>query len=442
MLMNQALKVAYLLTRFPHTTETFIMREMYWIREQEVEVHIFSLLNPKEGPVHQQARELLPSVRYGPHLSWGVARAHLHYLRRSPGRYLRALARVIRQTHREPRVLARTLLLFPKTVYFARQMEGLGIDHVHAHFVWLEGLAAGVVRDLLGIPFTINPHAFDLFERDQQDVRAELENASRVIAISGYHRDYMARLCPGIPADSIQLVHCGLEADRFQPVPRQSDRGRCRILSVGRLVDKKGHQHLVDACSLLARRGIDFHCDIVGHGPLKDTLQASIERHGLQDRVALLGALDQHQILELYQSSDLFTLPCVVSATGDQDGIPVSLMEAMACQLPVVTTAVAGIPELVQHEQSGLLVRQADPSELADALERLITDPSLRRKLGEQARRVVLAEFQVQDTTARLASIFREVNRERANRTRTQMGTVDMATAEPAWMAKGDTDAS
>jgi colanic acid/amylovoran biosynthesis glycosyltransferase len=405
--MDDKLKVAYMLHRFPYLTETFIMREMYWIREHGVQLHIFSLLDPKKDqPVHEQAQELMQHVRYSPFLSWDLLRAQLHFLFRSPARYFRALARTVWQTYREPGVLARVLLLFPKSVYFARQMEELGIEHIHAHFAWLEGIAAGVARDLVGITFTINPHAFDLFQRNQDDVRKELENATKVTTISEYHRQYIAELSPKIDAADVEIIHCGLEVDLFQPAPEE--RGRpVRILSIGRLIEKKGHEYLVDACALLAKRGLQFRCDIVGAGPLQGSLQERIDRHGLRDRVALLGPLDQEQILQLYRTTDIFALPAVIAASGDRDGIPVVLMEAMACELPVVTTAVTGIPELVQDGESGLIVAQRDASDLAQALERLIADPDLRPRLGKEGRRAVLEGFQVQDSAKKLASVFR-----------------------------------
>jgi colanic acid/amylovoran biosynthesis glycosyltransferase len=403
------LKVAYILHRFPHLTETFIMREMYWIRRHAVDVQIYSLLNPRPSPVHQQAQELLPSVHYSPFISWKVLRAQIDSVKRSPSRYFRAWAKTIWQTYREPGVLLRALAIFPKSVYFARQMEELDVDHVHAHFAWLEGIAAGIVSDLTDITFTIHPHAFGLFGRNQRDVRSELENATQVVTISEYHREYIAALCPRIDLDAIKVVHCGLDTGRFRSTSRDSAGGPVRILAVGSLIEKKGHEYLIDACALLAERGLSFECDIVGCGPLQGMLQTRIDRHGLHDTVRLLGALEQARVLELYQSANVFALPCVVAQGGDRDGIPVALMEAMACELPVITTPVAGIPELVLDGETGLFVEERGALSLANALERLITDENMRRQLGRQARQRILEGFQIQHNTAKLAGLFREV---------------------------------
>lgn len=407
--MAHGLKVAYVIHRFPHLTETFIMREMYWIRQYGVELHIFSLLSPRPTPVHEQAKELLPFVRYSSFISWDVLKAQFRFLQRSPGRYLLALAKTIWSTYREPGVLLRALTIFPKSVYFAGQMEELGIDHVHAHFVWLEGIAAGIVSDLLGITFTIHPHAFGLFGRNQRNVRRQLEKASRIVTISGYHRAYIAALCPRIDPYEIEVVHYGLETDRFRPTSRQAGAGPVRILSVGRLIEKKGHEYLIDACALLIERGLVIQCDIVGTGPLRRALEARIQQHGLRGRVTLLGALEEARVLELYRRTDIFALPCVVARSGDQDGMPVALIEAMASELPVVSTSVAGIPELVRDGQTGLLVEQRDVSGLADALGRLIADERMRKRLGKQARQTILEGFQIQHSAAKLAAIFRQI---------------------------------
>ncbi|MDX1522314.1 MAG: glycosyltransferase, partial [Anaerolineae bacterium] len=365
--MHTGFKVAYILHRFPYVTETFIMRELYWLREQGLDLTIFSLLPPKHAVVHEQARALLPLTRYSPYLSWQIIDAQRHFLWRSPGRYLRAFLEMVRQTMFEPTVLLRALALFPKSVYFARQIEALEIDHIHAHFVWLEGLAAGIAADLLDVTYTIQPHAFGLFSRNQRDVRRELEKASQVITISTYHRAYIADLCPNLAPEDIEIVYCGLEPERLQrngspPTGPRPDDDTLQILSVGRFVEKKGHEYLIDACALLAERGLNFRCRIAGgEDHERPALQARIERHGLQDYVELLGVLDQEQVLSLYQQSDIFALACVVAADGDRDGIPVVLMEAMACELPVVTTPMTGIPDLVEHGVTGLLVPERDP---------------------------------------------------------------------------------
>jgi len=410
--LGQTLKVAYILREFPSISETFILREMYWIRQQGIEVHIYALFPPPDhhSPIHKQARELLPVTHYSAYLNWEVIKAQFCFLGRSPFRYLRALSKTIWHTCREPGVLLRALAIFPKSVRYALQMEEAGIRHVHAHFVWLEAISASIVTDLLDITFSICPHAFGLFRRNHRDLRLQLENASQVVTVSAYNQAYIDGLCPHISADGVELVRCGLEANRWQPPSRPKDNRPVQILSLGRLIRKKGHAYLIDACALLAEQGIAFQCRIIGEGRGRKQLQAHIARRGLQGHVMLVGALDQGQVLRLCQASDIFVLACVTAQDGDQDGIPVALMEAMACELPVVTTPVAGIPELVRDGETGLLVEQRDVAGLAGAIECLIVDQGMRERLGKRARQTILSQFEIQRNVTKLAALFRRVS--------------------------------
>lgn len=408
--MTRKFKVAYILHRFPYLTETFIMREIYWLQRQGIDVEIFSLLSPKHSVVHEQAQELLSVTHYSPFVSWDVLKSQVYFLARSPGRYMRAFFNLMRQTIREPGVLLRALVLFPKSIYFARLIQQKKMDHMHSHFVWIDAIAAGVAHDVLGITFTIHPHAFGLFGRNQKSVKCELEHATQIVTISEFHRDYIQRLCPGISREHINVVYCALETDLYQPVRRTKEDGPIQILSVGRMIEKKGFQYLIAACKRLADAGVDFKCVIIGGGTLKESLQNEIDKFGLQNQVQLMGSMSQTQVLEFYHKTDIFALPCVVAGDGDRDGIPVVLMEAMACGIPVVTTPVTGIPDLVQHEQTGLMVAERDVDALTAALEKLISEPNVRQQLGRQGRQIIMDKFDIRKNTAQLASIFKRVS--------------------------------
>ena len=408
--MEHRLKVAYILSRFPYLTETFILREMLMLRELGLDVHVFSMFPPLPTPVHEQAQEMMPYVHYSPFLlSTKLILAHLQFLFCSPIRYVGALFRAICQTYRERAVLLRVLMVFPKSVYFAKHMQDLGIDHIHAHFVWINGIAARIARDLTGITFSLHPHAFGLFMRDQESVRRQLELADGIVTISEYHRQYIADLCPRWSPEHVEVVHCGLDPEEFKPAYAPPDDGVVRIISVGSLYPKKGHEYLIDACAQLAKKGYAFHCSIVGAGPLEDALKARISEHGLQDCVMLLGPRKQEDVKDLYRKSDVFALACVVARSGDRDGIPTVLLEAMATRLPVVTTPVTGIPELVRDGETGLLVPERDAHALACALERLIHDETLRHILGRRGRQAVLSGFDLHQTAAQLVRFFQDI---------------------------------
>ena len=261
---------------------------------------------------------------------------------------------------------------------------------------------------LIGVTFSLHAHAFDLFSRDQVSVRRQLELADGVVTISEYHRQYIADLCSRWSQHDIKIVHYGLDPNEFtsESVPAADD--EMRILSVGSLVEKKGHEYLIDACALLADQGLAFHCSIVGSGPLESELRARIDRNRLQGRVSLLGPKIQAEVKYLYRHSDIFVLACIVAENGDKDGMPNVLLEAMVSQLLVVTTPIAGIPELVHHGKTGLLVPEKDCLALARALKQLMQDEHLRHKLGECGRQKVFDGFNINHTTLDLADYFRQ----------------------------------
>jgi colanic acid/amylovoran biosynthesis glycosyltransferase len=283
------------------------------------------------------------------------------------------------------------------------------VDHIHAHFVSVNAVAAQVAADLIGITYSIHAHAFDIFQRNQKSVRRQLKLAPAVVTIAEYNRTYIHNLCPSWCLDDIRVVHCGLNPEDFKPSIISYEDSMMHILSVGSLVEKKGHEYLIDACAQLADKGFKFQCSIVGGGSLQEKLQAQINKYSLQGIITLHGAKNQAQILDLYRHSDIFVLACVTALNGDIDGIPVVLMEAMAMQIPVITTPVTGIPELVQDGKNGFLVPERDAGALALAIERLINDKSLRNKLGQQGRRTVLAGFDIHQTGAQMAEIFKEI---------------------------------
>jgi colanic acid/amylovoran biosynthesis glycosyltransferase len=300
------------------------------------------------------------------------------------------------------------LLLFPKAAHYARIMRSQGIDHIHVHFAWVQQIMAVVVSRLIGVSNSVTLHAFDLYTQNPAIVRGQLEAATRLITISDFNRDFIASLCPEIARDDVALVRLSLDMDEFQPGDRGDGTGTCQLLSVGRLVAKKGYEYLIEACALLSQRGLDVHCSIVGEGPRAEKLEALVADLGLESDVTFTGALAAADVRRLYQQSDLFALACVVVDSGDRDGMPTVLIEAMATGMPVVSTPVTGIPELVTDGENGFLVPQRDVPALAKALETLMQNKDLRTRMGRKARERVASEFDSRRTALQLANVFRE----------------------------------
>jgi glycosyltransferase involved in cell wall biosynthesis len=232
-----------------------------------------------------------------------------------------------------------------------------------------------------------------------------------VIAISEFNRSHVEALRTCLP-EAISMIHCGIDLTKFEGQPfveRARHNGDpVRILSVGSLVPKKGHRYLIEACHLLHERGMDFTCTIIGGGPDESVLRQLISAWDLQNQVELRGARPQSEIIAAYHQHDVFVLASIVAPNGDRDGIPVVLMEAGKVGLPLISTAVSGIPELVRQDQTGWLVPPGDATALADAIAALATDPATRARLGCNARVLVEEQFSIECNTLRLAALFHD----------------------------------
>jgi len=402
--------IAYILLRFPHLTETFIAAEIQAVQAQGTPVRILSLLPPHPGPVHPTSQALLSQVEYAPPLhSPALWLAQLAAFLSGPRRYLRLLGDLMAPP--PPRAVWRLkrLVVFVKGVALARRLGDAPPRLIHSHFAWLSAAAALVVSRLLDRPLTVTAHASDIYSPENDLLCLVAGAASRLITISEHNRQAIVARCPAVQG-RIAVVHCGVDRARFAATQPPPD-GPVRILSVGSLTEKKGHEYLIRACRLLRDRGLDFRCTIVGRGEQQAALERLIAELNVGENVTLAGPLEQPQVRRALGRSHIFALACVVARDGDRDGIPVAMMEALAMGLPVVSTSVSGIPELVRDGETGLLAPPRDPPALAQALARLITDPALRRRLGQRGQALVAREFDIVVNAARLRSIFNEVGR-------------------------------
>jgi glycosyltransferase involved in cell wall biosynthesis len=230
-----------------------------------------------------------------------------------------------------------------------------------------------------------------------------MNDAAFTVTVTKYNRDYLRKINPG-RNNRVYIVPTALDLAEFPVTKGGGDADRLHILSVGRLVEKKGFEYLIEALAILGKKGTKFNCNIIGEGPLRERLQALIERCGLSGGVTLAGAKSMPDVIRHYERSDVFVLPCVISRDGDRDGLPHSIIESMACALPTVCTDIIGIGELIKSGANGLLVNPMDPAALADVLELLSRDPALRKSLGEAARRTIQEDYEIGRTAARLRS--------------------------------------
>jgi colanic acid/amylovoran biosynthesis glycosyltransferase len=382
-------KVLYFTSLFPCWSETFIVREIDELIRLGVDVRIVSLKHPVEKLVQSDAAELLGRVVY-PRRGVGAAAQALGTCLRHPWRELSALAGMVRGLWRHPVALGKTLVVWWRTLALLPQLRGLAPDHLHAHWATYPSTAAMLASRRLGKPYSFTAHAHDIFLEDHL-LADKMRTAAFGVTISEFNRRYLADKVSPLALQCMRIIHCGVRLAEFEFAP--AGRQPRLILAVGRLDEIKGFRHLVDACELLARRKVLFECRVIGEGPLRLMLQARIDAAGLSDRVTLLGALRQEEVKAHLAQAGVFALPSVATASGARDGIPVALMEAMAVGVPVVSTRVSGIPELIEHGSSGLLAESGDAKELADCIERLIADPVSARAMAGVARRTVEREF-------------------------------------------------
>jgi colanic acid/amylovoran biosynthesis glycosyltransferase len=402
---RRPLRVAYVMSRFPKLTETFVLYEMIAMEAGGTPVELYPLLRERQAVVHPDAERFVRRAHFRPFLSPAVAGAHLHFLFRGPLRYVRALAAGIRTAWGSWNFTFGAIGTLPKVVCFARDMERRGVGHVHAHFATHPALAALVIHRLTGIPFSFTAHGSDLHV-DRRGLDRKVDEAAFAVTVSRFNREVMIGACGDWAASRIHVVHCGVDTRVFRPPETRVARATPTILCVASFEEVKGHRHLVKACASLHRRGIPFSCSLVGDGPLADEIRRLIDASGLEEVVRVLGPRPRHEVVRLMQACDLFVLASHPTREGKREGIPVVLMEAMACGLPVVASRLSGIPELVQDGRTGTLVPPADPEAIARAIERILFDPELGRRMGDAGREWVGRAFSVGAGAKRLRDLI------------------------------------
>jgi glycosyltransferase involved in cell wall biosynthesis len=394
---------------FPSLTTTFIYREVLALRNSGMNIVTHSIWKPSLENLSGEAKGLVADTCYVFPLSVKLfLRANIHFMTRNPVRYMGTLCLVLIQPRESFKKKLRTLAHFGEGVYLAYQMKMRGIRHVHASFAHTAGVAL-IISNLLRIPFSFSAHAVDIYARNRILIPLKLRRAKFVITISNYNRSYLSRLAGNTDVQrKIHIIRYGVDVSAFSPQPRKEESATPVILSVGRLVEKKGFPYLVGACKILVERKYKFHCQIIGDGPQRLLLEDLIRTNGLSEYINLVGVVFQEKLKDYLGKADFFVLPCVVSKDGDRDGIPNVLIEAMAMEIPVISTLVSGIPELITHGKEGLLVPEKDETALADAMAFLLEKGDIRGQMGEAGRKRVEADFDISKTSAQLSEIFKK----------------------------------
>jgi glycosyltransferase involved in cell wall biosynthesis len=391
-------RLAYLYSRYPVVSQTFCDSEMLALEGMGFELQVVSLNAPSDSFRHERLDRL---------------RAEIHYP--APGQVLEAEVRRPEFAEKLGPLIAEHDQKYGKSFkaairarnawHFAPILRRLGVTHVHVHFANRATHSALFLKKL-GFTFSFTAHAQDfMVDLGNDELLGEMVRESEfTICVSDFSRQLLCRTCPGHDAKVVRIYN-GIELDDF-PAAQPEHGGTLRLVSIGRLIEFKGFQHLVNAASLLKARGLDVEVRIIGEGPWRGELEPHIESAGLGANFQLLGVRSQQQIKRELAGAHAFVLPSVVDSKGASDILPTVITEAMACRLPVVSTKLAGIPEMVADGETGLLVEPGDDRALADAIAQLAADPALRKRLGEAGRLRAEKLFALSITAGELAAKF------------------------------------
>jgi len=388
---------AYLFERFPSFGQTFCYREVAELGRQDVTPPIFSIRNPKNEPLQDWDPRIVERVHYLPEekeLLEDVRRASKK--RTLAPEILAALDQWGRRTD---------FLRLHQAVYVGLRLQEMGIPHVHAHFAGMAARTGFWINSFFPITFSFTAHANDIFAPRNFEIGLDkLVGAARTIVTE---TDFAARfLRERFPscADRIRRVYNGLNLAEFERAGFSSTPPL--IVAIGRMIAKKGFADLICACGLLGQRGTSYRCEIIGEGPLEQELRDQVHELNLQSRVTFSGAQPQHEIRRRLAAANVFVLPSIVDPEGGSDNLPTVIMEAMATGLPVVSTNIGGIPEMVVDNETGFLVQPGDAVALADRIEKVINDRSLASKLAEAGYRRAQELFSSEKNARELCALL------------------------------------
>jgi glycosyltransferase involved in cell wall biosynthesis len=402
--------VGYVLKRYPRYSETFVVNEILAHEAAGLDIKIFALRPPSDTHFQNIISQVRAPVTYIRKPIQGRVSDSLNSLAPTAASYFWA------ELQEASKVMPEfwSKLAFAQgeqasTVYqaawLAQEVKLKGITHLHAHFGTVATSVARLASHFTGVPYTFTAHAKDIFHESVEfaDMKRKLQDAATVVTVSDYNLDYLHKTY-NLDANQVQRIYNGLDLQQLQyasPTERPP-----LIISVGRLVEKKGLSVLIDACNILKQKNYEFQCQIVGTGSLESALHQQIIDLGLQSIVKIVGPRPQNDVFQLLQQAAVFAAPYVIGKDGNRDGLPTVLLEAMALGTPCVSTDVTGIPELVRDGETGLIVPQHDAEQLAIALGKFLTDSVLRVKLATQARQLIESEFDIHRNTGVLRELF------------------------------------
>ena len=400
---SHPVRICYFLKKYPTISETFLVNEMVELERQGIHVTIVAKKDSGLTVVHEKVKALQAPICYLPSSSDLGANAWSARALATHGAEATTVNRDVLRgelTADEHATLIQAGLISP-------YLKTLGIQHIHAHFATWAATAASYVNRITGIPYSFTAHARDIYHQQVNPRRLaeKIAGAKFVITVSDFNKRFLENVLRSQRmSGTVIRLYNGIDFEQFQT--EQSEKEPNLIVSVGRLVPKKGFRYLLEACKLLKEQGVPFHCTIIGEGDERHNLEAQLRQHALDKDVTLLGAKTQTEVKKWIQRATVFVLPCIVDDHGDRDGLPTVLLEAMALGTPVISTRVTGIPEIIEHGKTGCLVGEKDSHELAQTIHQLLGSESRRTRLSAAALAKVRQDFDVTTNVTRLKEYF------------------------------------
>lgn len=390
---------------YPRFSQTFIVNEILELERQGADLSIGSLRKPNEGLFHESFARVKTKADYFPETVFeresGHWRGQWELFREAPLRFARQVsATAIRKNI--------GWLEWLQAYHVVRWAAKRRVGHVHVHFGTEEATVAMLARRLGGPTYSLTLHAFDIF-RDNVDRRLlteKINESAFTVTVCESNRQFLVNTLRDVDPSRIRVNYNGVDLTRFRDegLPREPK----SILTVGRLIEKKGFRYLIRAVGLLRDQGLDANLTIIGDGRDKKSLEEECEQLGLRGLVRFAGSLTQDAVRDLMQRSECFVLPCVQAKDGNVDALPTVLLESMGCGCPCISTAISGVPEIIEHEVSGLLVEPGDAESLAKSIRRVLEDAELRRRMAVKGRVRAEERFDVTRAVGTMRQWFAE----------------------------------
>lgn len=405
------MRILYVLNNFPKLSETFVLNEIIELKNRNIDVEILALRNPQESIINKDILDhgLLEKTRYFLEPS---RTAVIYHSCLSPAFY-----RMFFKTYKE----YGSSLDIKHIVRLAYHSAGYeNIDLIHAHFAHEAAVTGMQIGRILKKPFTFTAHAYEIFNKghySRDRLKTLSETADRIFTPSAFNKKYIAGET-GVPGEKIGVIRATIDFEKLNKAKHLNlSPDKIKIISIGRLVEKKGFQYLIKSLNIVKKRHGSIELILIGEGDLKDELVSLSEDLGLSNKIKFLGARSNEECIRELANSDIAVLPCVVAGNGDMDVCPLGLQEAMAMEIPVVSTWIGSIPELIENEKEGLLVPARDETALAKAIIYLIESPSVREEMGRRGREKIFQEFNVNLQVERLVKAWSDIlcNKPEAN---------------------------